>query len=74
VVVSNKNSHHDSFPGKLKRGSGIRNVMVVPGTQYSFNLKLSIQQERALLHSNKAERPARLRLLGIKTPAVIVNL
>src|SRR5712664_4177790 len=30
VVVSNKNSHHDSFPGKLNRGSGIRNVMVVP--------------------------------------------
>src|SRR5258708_11007700 len=30
MVVSNKNSHHDSFRGKLKRGSGIRNVMVVP--------------------------------------------
>src|ERR1700674_2368088 len=30
VVVSNKNSRHDSFPGRLECGSGIRNIMVVP--------------------------------------------
>src|SRR5229473_4888344 len=74
MVVSDQNSHLVSLLGQRRGRQCNPQSQGCTGAWNSFNLELPVEQKRALLHSNQAERPARFGLLRVKASSVVVNL